>query len=194
MAPPTKVKSKAAKPSVKPGKLPTGAARDAQAAKDKQLATQIVARRKNEEGYAAIASDLNVTVGKAIYLYECATTAPKDKIRWTNEDDRASKIVAARQAGLSWGLISARTDPRVPEGTVRKVWEDTTGKSAKGENIGKGGRGVVGAPSRAKAKVAPKAKAKATPKAAAGNGKATAKPKAAAPGVKRVIKRRVAAS
>jgi len=45
--------SKAAKPSVKPGKLPTGAARDAQIAKDKALAKQVVERRKAGENYPA---------------------------------------------------------------------------------------------------------------------------------------------
>lgn len=179
------VKSKAAKPSVKSGKLPTGAARDAQAAKDKALSTQIAARRDAGEKYGPIAADLGITVGKAIYLYEVATTAPKDRIKYTDEASLGQKIVAARAAGLSWGLISARSG--VPEGRVRSTWEKVTGKSAKGETIGKGGRLANGATSRAKPKAAPKPKAPA--KAAA-----KAKPAAAPKGVKRVIKRRVAAS
>lgn len=184
--PPAVKTSKAQKANVKGGKLPTGAARDAQAKKDKALATQIVARRKADEKYGSIAADLKITVGKAIYLYECATTAPKDRITFTDEADRGRKFVAARAAGLSWGIISARSG--VPEGTVRTAWEKATGKSAKGESIGKGGRSANGTPSRAKPKAAPKTKA--APKAKPAAPKAAAKPT----GVKRVIKRRVAAS
>ena len=158
-------KSKAAKPSVKSGKLPAGAQRDARVARDKQLATQVVERRKSGEKYGPIAADLGITVGKAIFLYECATVAPKDKIRFTDTDELGEKIVAARNAGVSWGRISARTG--VPEGRVRSTWENATGKSAMGESIGKGGRkanGVVAKP-KAKAKAAPKAKAAAKPAA-----------------------------
>lgn len=178
--------SKAQKANVKPGKLPTGAKRDAQAARDKQLAATVVARRKNDEKYGPIAADLGITVGKAIYLYEVATTSNADKITFTTEADLGKKIVAARKSGLSWGIISARSG--VPEGRVRSTWEAVTGNSALGERIGKGGRLANG--SAPKAKAAPKA----APKAAAK--KAAPAPKPAAPkakvGPKRVIKRRVA--
>lgn len=185
MAPPTK--SKAAKPSVKAGKLPTGAARDAQAAKDKALAKQVVEKRKAGVKYAEIASDLSITVGKAIFLFETATTPTADKITFTTEADLGKKIVAARKQGLSWGKIAARSG--VPEGRVKTTWSKVTGQDTLGQSIGKGGRKPNGVPTTkaakaVKAKAAPAAKTPAAKPAAA---KAT--PTAT---VKRKIKRRVA--
>jgi hypothetical protein len=181
-------KSKAAKPSVKPGKLPAGAKADERAARDKEMGETIVERRNEGEKYAPIAADLGITVGKAIFLYECATVEPKNKITFRTEEDLGKKIVAARDKGLSWGRIAAYSG--VPEGRVRKVWEETTGQSAMGQSIGKGGRtpnGVVKAKPKAKAKPAVKAAAKpaATKPAPAAKAKAP---------IKRTIKRRTPAA
>lgn len=182
MAPPTKSRPKV---SVKAGKAPTGAQRDARAKADADMGATIVKRRDNGDKYAVIASDLGITVGKAIFLYECATVAPKDKIKFTSET-LGAKIDEARDEGLSWGRISARTG--VPEGRVRSTWEKHTGKSARGESIGKGGRKANGVVAKPKASAKPKA----TPKTTAVKPKAAAKP--ATPVIRRKIKRRVAAS
>lgn len=190
MAPPTKA-SKAAKPSVKAGKLPNGAAADVRAKRDADFTKTIVARRNKGDKYGEIASDLNITVGKAIYLFECANQEP---IAWTNENDLAKKIVAARKENQSWGIISARVS--LPEGKVRKIWSDTTGQDARGQRIGKGGRTLNGAPKAAKPKVA--AKPKATPKVASAKAapaaEETAKAGVKRGTIKRTVKPRVAAS
>lgn len=180
-------KSKAEKASVKPGKLPSGGARDAQAAKDKALTVQVLAKRNADLKYAEIASDLGITVGKAIFLYECANVAPKDKIKV--DENVGAKIVAVRAQGVSWGLIAARSG--LPEGKVKKIWSDTTNKPWLGETIGKGGRKANGAaPVKAtKAVKAKPVKAAAKPAPAASEDKPAAKPV-----VRRTVRRRVAAS
>jgi len=132
-----------------------------------------------------IAESLNITVGKAIFLYETATTSAADKITFTTEADLNKKIVAARKQGLSWGKIAARSG--VPEGRVKSGWTKVTGQDTLGQSIGKGGRRPNGVPvkaAKAKAKAAPAKKAP-TAKPAAAKATPTAT-------VKRKIKRRVA--
>lgn len=102
---------------------------------------QDIMKMRDDQGmkFQEIADDLRITPGKVHFLYACATVKPKDRIKWSDDDDLAAKIVDARDDDeLSWGLISARAG--VPESRVRKLYTDTTGKSTLGMSIGKGGR------------------------------------------------------
>lgn len=78
--------------------------------------------------------------GRIQLAYMIATTLEEDQIKWESEDDLAPQVVEARNAGQSWGQITARTRPLVAETKVRALFEKTTETSAKGHRIGKGGR------------------------------------------------------
>lgn len=139
--------------------------------RDLDLAKQVAELRNSDPQpkWSEVAEQLGISQGKAMFLYEVSKVRPKDRIKWEDEDDLAAKVVEARNEGLSWGIIMARTG--LGEGVVRKAFERGGGGSARGHRIGRGGRLPAG--------VEPKPKEKAPAKKAAAK-KAPAKKAAAA--------------
>lgn len=143
----------------------------AKAATAETVEEMVIRMRNDGDDWATIAAAAGIGAGKAWLIVEKANTDPKDLIKFKDEDDLAKKVVAARGNGLSWGIISARTD--VPESKLRSLFEAAGGGSARGHRIGKGGRypaesnGAGTAPAtKAAAKKAPATKKTAATKAA----------------------------
>jgi hypothetical protein len=130
---------------------------------DKKSIEQIVRLRKNEGlKWEEIAARMNAGAGKCMFAFMVGTSEPMKTVN-------PAAIAKARSAGESWGLIAARAS--LPEGKVRKMFEEATGKSARGERIGKGGRPPGSTNGTAPAKKAAKAtKAPAKTAAAKGGG------------------------
>lgn len=153
--------------------------REAQRAANLEVGEQIVEMRDNQElSWADISSQLEIGQGKAMLLYMYASVADEDRITAPNEDSLGKKIVKARNDGLSWGQIMARTG--LGEGKCRSLFEAASGEESLGNRIGKGGRYPSGV--SAPAKKAPAAKKGAAKKGAAPV-KAAAAKKGAAPNV-----------
>lgn len=146
------------------------------------LGKQVKEIRESEEKktWAEIAADLEIGTGKVMLAYNYASVRPKDRIK----DITPKQVVELRdKEKLSWGIISARS--AVPESRLRKMYEDQTGNSTKGNRIGKGGRYVSGVTPPAKpAKSAPAKKASATKKATAEKAPAKKSTKKATPAKK----------
>lgn len=125
-----------------------------------EVGQNIVSLRDNDElSWAAISEQLGIGQGKAMLLYMYASVPDEDKITAPNEDSLGKKIVKARESGLSWGQIMARTG--LGEGKCRSLFEAASGEDALGNRIGKGGRYPTGVETPAKpAKVAKKGAAK----------------------------------
>lgn len=104
------------------------------------IQAQVVNLRDTEGlGWSDIADRLGAGQGRVITAYMRASVAASDRIKWSDEDDLAQKIVKARkEALLSWGQIGVRVG--VPESKVRRLFTATTGEDHRGQSIGKGGR------------------------------------------------------
>lgn len=102
------------------------------------LGEKVQKLRDKGEKWAPIAEAMGVSGGKCMLAYMYVTTPEKDRIKFKTDEDLAPKVVKARENELSWGRIAARSG--LPESKIKKIWEQTTGKSSKGERIGKGGR------------------------------------------------------
>jgi DNA-binding transcriptional regulator YiaG len=146
---------------------------------DKDTMAEVKNLRDNEGmKWSEIAESLSMSAGKAILIYNFATVSPKDRIK----DITPAQVRALRDNdNLSWGVISSRT--ALSEATLRSMYEEAAGRSARGTRIGKGGRypGDEAPPeTEGEAKPAKKAAAKKTAakKTAA---KKTAAPKVASP-------------
>lgn len=149
----------------------------AKAVVEETVQDKVVRLRGEDKGWAEISEELEIGQGKAAYLFLLATVEPEDVITYKDDNDLAKKTVQARNSGLSWGIISARTDPVVPESRLRKLFEAGGGGDAMGHRIGKGGRhpgngnGVAPAPIAKRVpgkKAAPAAAAAAAPSAPRG--------------------------
>jgi hypothetical protein len=118
-------------------------------------------RDKDELAWHDVAGQLEASVGKVMLAYEFAKVAPGDRVTASTDAALGKKIAQLRDKdGLSWARIMARTG--YGEQTCRRLYEDATGTSTKGNRIGKGGRhpGTGGAPAKkAAAKKAPAKKA-----------------------------------
>lgn len=143
---------KAAAPKKAAATTEETSAREARKAENMALAERIVELRENDNNWATISEETGVGQGKAMLLYMYATTEDSDKINLTgNEDKDGPKIVKAREAGLSWGQIMARTG--IGEGKLRALFEAASGESTLGNRVGKGGRYPTGsAPAKKAAK------------------------------------------
>lgn len=140
---------------------------------DLKVAKQIAKSRDNGSSWADISEEFEMSTGKAMLYNLYARVDDDDRI--TGTDAAVAKaVVKERNAGNSWGVLSARTG--LPESRLRKIFEEQTGESARGNRIGKGGR----YPDDEKPDSAP-AKKSATKKAAAPTKKTG---KAAAPAKK----------
>ncbi len=117
----------------------TASKREAAKSSDKELQKQVVSKLKGGAKLAEVASELKITPGKAAFLRMCAEVKSADRI--TADDDKAlaKKVATARKEGNSWGRIAARAG--IPEGKVKRMYEQATGKSAGSARLaGKGGR------------------------------------------------------
>jgi len=104
-----------------------------------ELADKIVQAREEGQKWEDIASTFGTSTGRAMLLHMEATIRPKDRIKAATDDELSVKIAAARNEDrLSWGQIMARTG--LSETRCRNLYEKATGKSTRGNRIGKGGR------------------------------------------------------
>lgn len=144
-----------------------------------EVTEQIVELRNEGGKWEEIAATVGLSTGKTMLLYMQATVRPKDRIKGKTDEELAAAIVSARDEDqLSWGQIMVRSG--LPETRCRKIYEETTGTSTRGNRIGKGGRYPDGVtpPARAsepKEKAVKKAAAKKAPAAKAPATKAPAK-------------------
>ncbi len=128
--------------------------REARRAENLEVGEQIAALRDNDGlSWADISTQLEIGQGKAMLLYMYATVPDDERITAPNEESLGKKIVKARESGLSWGQIMARTG--LGEGKCRSLFEAASGDTALGNRIGKGGRyptGVEAPPKKVAAK------------------------------------------
>lgn len=110
----------------------------AREARDEKATAEIVKRREAGEKWGEIAEAVELSTGKVMFMYEVSQVQPKDRIKYKDDDELASKIVEAREKGQSWGTIMARAN--IGEGKARKLYSDATGEDTKGLRVGKGGR------------------------------------------------------
>ena len=120
---------------------------------DSKVSDKIVALRDDEgKKWDEVSEAVNMPVGKCMLVYNYAKVPKKDRIKNATAED----IVRLRdKETLSWGVISARTG--YPEGSCRSMYEEKTGRSTKGNRIGKGGRYPDGEDKPAKTASAKKA-------------------------------------
>lgn len=124
---------------------------------DKETSDQIVALRNDGKKWSEISDAVNLPVGKCMLMFDHASVKAKDVVK----NATGAQIAELRDGqSLSWGIISART--RYPESTCRGLYEEHTGKTTKGNRIGKGGRHPNSADTPARVPGARKAAAKAT--------------------------------
>lgn len=104
---------------------------------DLKLANRIKKMRDNDQSWREIADELEIGTGKAMLLNLYARVDEDDRITGTDAAI-AKKVVKARNDGYSWGALQARTG--LGEQRLRKMYEEETGESTRGNRIGKGGR------------------------------------------------------
>jgi len=132
------------------------------------LMAQVVEMREKDPQptWEDIAEETGIAANRVMFLYMQAKVRPKDRIKGKTDEELGAAIVVARDEDLlSWGQIMARSS--LGEAKCRSLYVKATGKTTKGNRIGKGGRWPAGQDSPKDEKPAPKAKAKATPKKAA---------------------------
>lgn len=121
---------------------------------DKAKCEEIVSLRDSHgRKWHEIAEAVSIPQGKCILMYEWYKVPAKARVK----NPTAKDIVKFRNEGESWGSISAMTS--ISESSLRRMYEQATGKSAVGNRIGKGGR----YPSNSEKPVAKKAPAKKAP-------------------------------
>lgn len=101
-----------------------------------EMCDEVVALRDNEEyKWDQIGETLEIPPGKAMLIYSWAKLPKRERIKNASAED----IVRLRdEQMLSWGEIVVRVG--YPESSCRSMYEESTGKSTKGNRIGKGGR------------------------------------------------------
>lgn len=143
------------------------------AAKDDVSAKIVKLKDTDGKTWAEISEAVDKPMGKCMFLYEQATVTPKTKISGKTEEDLKANIAKARESGLSWGVISARSGKS--EGYCKTAFQEITGESPKGNRIGKGGRYPDGEGGGAKKATGAVKKATGAKKAAGAVKKATKK-------------------
>ena len=111
--------------------------------RDEKLTTIVVSAREDEVSWAEIATDNDITAGKAMFLHMRATIARKDKVNPDKMDEDALQewVVVNREdedAPRSWGWLSAASG--LGEQKLRTLYSEGSGKEWLGQRIGKGGR------------------------------------------------------
>jgi AraC-like DNA-binding protein len=173
MATATKSKAPVKKAAPSPEPEPEKSKRAERAERNGALQEEVVKLRDEEEAkWGEIAEQLEITPGKAMFLYMQAEVAgnPKSKITFKDDEDLAAKVVAARtEEMLSWGQIAARAG--VSEGKLKRLFATAAEEIAVGHRIGKGGRFPKGVEPPPKPEKATKATSTTTKKAAGGTAK-----------------------
>lgn len=96
-------------------------------------------RDKDGMGWFEISQEMGMGQGKCQVLYFSENLDPKDVVKFKDDEDAANKIVKLRDKdNVSWGIIGVRMN--ISESKVRRLYEEKTGTSTKGNRIGKGGR------------------------------------------------------
>lgn len=94
---------------------------------DEALTKKVLALRAKDKKWADIGEQLGITPGKAQFLVMVSEVKPKDRIKFTDDEDLGAKVVVARDDDLlSWGLIAARSG--VSEGKIKRLYEESGGK------------------------------------------------------------------
>lgn len=153
--------------------------REAQKARDAEYTTTILERRGNGDKWGEIASDLNITPGKAQFLFMLHEVAEGNvpAIRHRNENELVTGIRKAREANnqySSWGWIAARTG--VSEGKIKALAEEA-GIPVKGTNVAVARSEANGGKAKGDGKTRTQATTKGTGKASSKAAKAKAKAK-----------------
>lgn len=172
----TKTKAKTAKSAAAEGPSKRELAKE----RDAELTEQVIDAREEGQSWSEIASDLNITPGKAQFLMMLHRVATGDvkPLRFKDDETLTEQIKKARTAAdefSSWGWIAARTG--VSEVKIKRLAEEDGFWSPKSENIAvtraeKNGDGETKAKAKtqrtakttAKSSKAAKAKAKAKKK------------------------------
>jgi hypothetical protein len=101
---------------------------------DKDTSEQIVSLRNDGSKWDEIARAVGMPTGKAMLIYNFATTPAKQRIK----NATAAQVKDLRdEENLSWGVISARTG--YPESACRGLYRDAGGDD-RASRVGKGGR------------------------------------------------------
>lgn len=136
--------------------------------KDEALTKKVLALRAKDKKWSDIADQLGITPGKAQFLVMVSEVRPKDRIKFSDDEELADAVVTARDDDLlSWGLIAARSG--VSEGKIKRLYEEA------------GGKGPQNVASARKGDDEPKPKGKGK-KGRKGKGKASAREKVARKG------------
>lgn len=157
-------------------------------AKKSSLSDQVVkARRvKTDEGrltpWREVADEFGLSQGKAIFIFECATVKPADRIKGTDAQIIKAIVRQRNKDELSWAQLAARTGWTWTK--VQKAYYEAGGEK---ENVHRGGRYpqgkgqkdvrpdlASGKPSKPKR---PAKKATKSSKKSAGTGKGKQRPK-----------------
>jgi hypothetical protein len=153
----TKVKAKTSKAATKAKatKAKPASKREHATHDNDALRKQIATRLNKGEAISDIATALHITAGKAAYLnmLNVVEDTPSLRIKGRNDEELASKIVAAREKQdehSSWGWLSARAG--VPEARVKKLAEEA-GAEVKGTHVAKERAAAREAKPKTKAKV-----------------------------------------
>jgi hypothetical protein len=106
---------------------------------DMKVANRIKKLKDAGKTWDEISEETEIGVGKAMLWNLFARVDDDDRIPTTGSDEQIGKrIVKAREGGYSWGAIMARTG--MGEARLRTLFELSSGESASGNRIGKGGR------------------------------------------------------
>lgn len=123
------------------------------AASTSDVGTKIV-KLKDDQGktWGEISEAVGLPTGKCMFEYEKATVKPSTRITGKTDAELNKAIAKARNEGMSWGRIAARSGKS--EGFCKSAFKEVTGEEARGHRIGKGGRFPDGdAPAKAKGAV-----------------------------------------
>ena len=114
--------------------MATAKTKTKKAAPKKSASDSIVKMRDQGKTWAEIADKHDMTVGKAIFAYDCATVPADERLTGTDKQI-ASAVKKLRNSGMAWGKIAARAGKT--EGWCRKVYFEAGGENV---NVQRGGR------------------------------------------------------
>lgn len=95
---------------------------------DAALTEKVIALREKDKTWSEIGEKLGITPGKAQFLIMCSEVKPKDKIKFSSDEELAEQVVEARdEAGpkSSWGWIAARSG--VSEAKIKRLYNEGGG-------------------------------------------------------------------
>lgn len=107
---------------------------------DATITKAIVKARKSGAKWKEIADEVELTVGRTIFLHECATAPEDEQIDPEGKPAVVSKAIVTMRdkQSMSWGQISARMGRgAMGEGRVRTIYAEAEGTI---ENVKRGGR------------------------------------------------------